>query len=156
MAHEAVANSMSLKADIQTQMKEAMRARQKERLATIRLILAAIKQREVDDRIELNDDQILAILDKMVKQRRESIAQFEKATREDLIKIEQAEIAVIQTFLPQPLTDAEIDAIIKQAMAETGASGMADMGKVMALIKPQAQGRADMGPISAKIKAQLA
>lgn len=146
---------MSLRTAIDTEMKAAMRAKNKNRLATIRLIMAAVKQREVDERIELKDDQILAVLDKMVKQRRDSIASFEKASRTDLIEIEQSEIDVIQEFLPKPLTSEEIDAIISQALTESGATSMADMSKVMALIKPQIQGRADMGQVSAKIKAQL-
>lgn len=147
---------MSLKAQLQADLKDAMRAKNKERLATLRLITAAIKQREVDERIELDDAQILAVLDKMVKQRRESITQFSKADRQDLIAKEQAEIEVIQDFLPQPLSDTEVDAIVNKALQDSGASSMADMGKVMALIKPQVQGRADMGQISGKIKAALA
>ena len=146
---------MSLKAQLQQHLKDAMRAKAKERLATLRLITAAIKQREVDERIELDDAQILAVLDKMVKQRRESINQFSKADRQDLIAKEEAEIAVIQDFLPQPLSDSEVDAIVAQALTDSGASSMADLGKVMALIKPQVQGRADMGKISGKIKAAL-
>ena len=146
---------MSLKVQLQADLKDAMRAKNKERLATLRLVTAAIKQREVDERIELDDAQILAVLDKMVKQRRESITQFSKADRQDLVDKEQAEIDVIQDFLPQPLTDAEIDTIIAKALQDSGASSMADMGKVMGLIKPQVQGRADMGQISGKIKAAL-
>ncbi len=146
---------MTLKADIQNQMKEAMRSQDKDRLATIRLMLAALKQREIDERIELTDDQILAILDKMLKQRRESIAQFEKAKRQDLIDKEQAELLVIQSFMPQPLADSEITALIQKALTETGAKAMADMGKVMAILKPQIQGRADVGQVSAKVKSLL-
>lgn len=146
---------MSLRAQLQADLKDAMRAKNKERLATLRLITAAIKQREVDERIELDDAQILAVLDKMVKQRRESISQFSKADRQDLVAKEQAEIDVIQDFLPQPLSDAEIDSIIDKALQDSGANSMADMSKVIGLIKPQAQGRADMGQISGKIKAAL-
>jgi len=146
---------MSLKADIQEKMKDAMRAQNKERLGAIRLITSAIKQREVDERIELTDDQVLAILDKMVKQRRESISQFEKANRQDLIDIEKAELLVIQEFMPQPLSDTEIDTMIQAAMTETGAKVIADMSKVMTILKPKLQGRADMGQVSAKIKALL-
>lgn len=146
---------MSLKTDIQDHMKQAMRAQAKDRLLTIRLILAAIKQREVDERIELSDEQVLAILDKMVKQRRESIAQFEKASRQDLIDKEQAELLIIQDFMPQALTETEINAMIQKALSESGAKSMAEMGKVMAILKPLIQGRADAGQVSAKIKALL-
>jgi uncharacterized protein YqeY len=144
-----------LKAKITEDMKAAMRAQEKERLATIRLIQAAIKQKEVDDRIELDDAQVLAVLDKMVKQRRESIAQFEKAGRDDLIAKEQSELEVIQVYLPEALSDAEVDALIAEAIAATGAAEMKDMGKVMGQLKPKLQGRADMGAVSAKIKAKL-
>lgn len=136
-------------------MKEAMRAKDKARLTTIRLALAAIKQIEVDKRIELDDTAILAILDKMVKQRRESIKMYEEAGRQELADVEHAEIAVLQDFLPQPLTDAEIDQLIEDAIAKTGAESIRDMGKVMGMLKPQLQGRADMGPVSGKIKARL-
>lgn len=146
---------MSLKVNISSQMKEAMRSQDKDRLLTIRLILAAIKQKEVDERIELTDEHVLAILDKMVKQRRESISQFEKANRQDLVDKEQAEILVIQSFMPQALTDTEISVMIQAALAETGAKVMADMGKVMAVLKPQISGRADIGQVSAKVKALL-
>lgn len=145
-----------LKAKITEDMKAAMRAQEKERLATIRLIQAAIKQKEVDERIELDDAQVLVVLDKMVKQRRESIAQFEKAGREDLIAKEKSELAVIQDYLPEALSDEEVDAMIAEAIAATGASEMKDMGKVMGQLKPKLQGRADMGAVSAKIKARLA
>jgi uncharacterized protein YqeY len=144
-----------LKAKITEDMKAAMRAQEKERLATIRLIQAAIKQKEVDDRIELDDAQVLAVLDKMVKQRRESIAQFEKAGRDDLIAKEQSELEVIQVYLPEALSDEEVDAMIAEAIAATGAAEMKDMGKVMGQLKPKLQGRADMGAVSAKIKAKL-
>jgi uncharacterized protein YqeY len=144
-----------LKAKITEDMKAAMRAQEKERLATIRLIQAAIKQKEVDDRVELTDADVLAVLDKMVKQRRESIAQFEKASRDDLIAKEQSEIVVIQDYLPEALSDEEVDAMISEAIASTGAAEMKDMGKVMGQLKPKLQGRADMGAVSAKIKAKL-
>ncbi len=144
-----------LKATINDAMKEAMRAKDKARLTTIRLALAAIKQIEVDKRIELDDTAILAILDKMVKQRRESIKMYEEAGRQELADVEHAEIAVLQDFLPQPLTDAEIDQLIEDAIAKTGAESIRDMGKVMGILKPQLQGRADMGPVSGKIKARL-
>ncbi len=144
-----------LKASINNAMKEAMRAKDKARLTTIRLALAAIKQIEVDKRIELDDTAILAILDKMVKQRRESIKMYEEAGRQELADVEHAEIAVIQDFLPQPLTDAEIDQLIDDAVAKSGAESIRDMGKVMGILKPQLQGRADMGPVSGKIKARL-
>jgi len=146
---------MSLTARIQEDMKSAMRASDKRRLGVIRLILAAIKQREVDERIVLDDTQVTVVLDKMLKQRRESISQYEQAARTDLVEQEQFEMEVIQTYLPQPLSPAEIDVLIGQAIAETGASGIKDMGKVMALLKPQLQGRADMSAVSAQIKAKL-
>lgn len=146
---------MSLTADIQEDMKTAMRAGDKRRLGVIRLILAAIKQREVDERIVLDDTQVLVVLDKMLKQRRESISQYELAKRTDLAEIEQFEMGIIQPYLPQPLSTAEIDTLIAQAVMETGAAGIKDMGKVMALLKPQLQGRADMSAVSAQIKAKL-
>lgn len=144
-----------LKATINNAMKEAMRAKDKARLTTIRLALSAIKQVEVDKRIELDDTAILAILDKMVKQRRESIKMYEEAGRQELADVEHAEIAVLQDFLPQPLTEAEIDQLIEDAIAKSGAESIRDMGKVMGMLKPQLQGRADMGPVSGKIKARL-
>ncbi|MBI5462764.1 MAG: GatB/YqeY domain-containing protein [Gammaproteobacteria bacterium] len=146
---------MSLKARIQEDMKSAMRGGDKRRLGIVRLILAAIKQREVDERIELDDVQVTVVLDKMLKQRRESFSQYEQAGRADLAEQEQYEMEVVQTYLPQPLSPAEIDTLIGQAIAETGASGIKDMGKVMALLKPQLQGRADMSAISGQIKAKL-
>lgn len=146
---------MSLKARLTEDMKDAMRAKDKDRLATIRLILAALKQREVDERIELDDTQVLAVLDKMLKQRRESIVQFEAAARRDLAEKEAAEAAVIQTYLPAALGAAELDALIAATIAATGATGVRDMGKVMAAIKAQAQGRADMAEVGARIKARL-
>lgn len=145
----------TIKGQIQEDMKNAMRAQDKERLATIRLILAALKQREVDERITLSDDQVLAVLDKMLKQRRESIAQYETGNRQDLADKEAAEIRVIQTYLPAQLNDAEIDQLIKAAIQETNAATARDMGKVMAVLKPKLQGRADIAAVSAKVKGQL-
>lgn len=144
-----------VKARLTEAMKAAMRAQQKERLAAIRLALSAIKQVEVDERRELADADVLGVLDKMVKQRRESVAQYEQAGRADLAAVEQAEIAVLQEFLPAQLSEAEIDALIATAIAETGAAGMRDMGKVMNLLRPQLAGRADMGAASNRIKARL-
>jgi uncharacterized protein YqeY len=146
---------MNLKARIQDDMKSAMRAGEKDRLATVRLILAAIKQREVDERISLDDAQVLAVLEKMVKQRRESIVQFESGGRADLVAKETAELAVINAYLPAQLGAAELDAMIQAAIAETGAASIKDMGKVMGLIKSRAQGRADMAAVGARIKARL-
>ena len=146
---------MSLKDRIQDDMKAAMRAKDKQRLGAIRLILAAIKQREVDERIELNDGQTLAVLEKMLKQRRESLAQYQSAGREDLAAQEAFEIALIQTYLPTPLSEAELDALIADAIAATGAQSVRDMGKVMAVIRDQAQGRADMAAVSARVKARF-
>jgi hypothetical protein len=146
---------MSLKARIQEDMKSAMRSGDKRRLGVIRLILAAIKQREVDERIELDETQILAVLDKMLKQRRESVTQYEQAGRTDLAEQEHFEIGVVQGYLPQPLGAAEIDSLIAAAIAESGAAGVKDMGKVMGILKPKLQGRADMGAVSAQIKAKL-
>ncbi|MHC9511437.1 GatB/YqeY domain-containing protein [Kangiella sp. M94] len=140
---------------IKEAMKDAMRAKEKARLSTIRLVLSAIKQVEVDTRTELDDTAILAILDKMVKQRRESIKQYEDAGRQELADIEHAEIEVLQEFLPKPLTDDEIAELIEQAISSTGAESIKDMGKVMGILKPQLQGRADMGQVSGKIKSRL-
>ncbi|MGB0224435.1 MULTISPECIES: GatB/YqeY domain-containing protein [unclassified Marinobacterium] len=145
----------SLKSQITDEMKVAMRAKDKVRLGTIRLMLAELKRIEVDERIELDDDRVLAVLDKMVKQRKDSIAQYQAAERPELAEKEQQETEVIKTFLPQPLSDVEIDAIIDAAIAATDASGMQAMGQVMAIIKPQLQGRADMGAVSGKVKAKL-
>ena len=145
----------TLKERIDDDMKAAMRARDKERLAAIRLILAAIKQREVDERRELDDAAVLSVLDKMVKQRRESIAQYEQAGREDLAAKERAELAVIQAYLPSPLSEAEIEALVDEAVAAAGARSVKDMGKVMALLKPKVQGRADMGAVSKRVRARL-
>jgi len=145
----------SLKGQITDEMKVAMRAKDKQRLATIRLMLAEIKRIEVDERIELDDARILAVLDKMMKQRKDSIAQYQAAERPELADKEQQETEVIKTFLPQPLSDVEIDQIIDAALAATDATGMQAMGAVMAQIKPQLQGRADMGSVSQKVKAKL-
>jgi uncharacterized protein YqeY len=146
---------MSLKDRIQQDVKDAMRAKDKTRLAAIRLITAAIKQREVDERIELDDAQVTAVLDKMSKQRRESISQFEKAGRDDLIAQEVMELEIIQSYLPEQLGEDEINALIDSAMQATGATSIKDMGKVMGQLKPKLQGRADMGAVSALIKARL-
>jgi len=137
-------------------MKSAMKARETERLAAIRLLMAAIKQKEVDERVELDDAGITAVVDKMLKQRRDSITQYEAANRQDLADKEKAEMAVLTAYLPQQLTAEEIDVMIDGAIAASGAAGMQDMGKVMALLKPHMAGRADMGAVSARIKAKLA
>ena len=147
---------MSLKSRVVEEMKTAMRAKDAPRLSTIRMLLAAIKQREVDERIELTDADVLAIIDKMMKQRRDSIAQFEAGKRDDLAAAERAEIAVLEGYMPARLSDGEIDAFIGDAIATSGASGLAAMGKVMTLLKPKLAGRADMGAVSARIKAKLA
>lgn len=146
---------MSLKAQITEDMKSAMRARETARLGAIRLLLAAIKQREVDERIELDDAQIVAAIDKMLKQRRDSISQFEAAGRQELADIEHFEISVLQTYMPAAASDEEIDALIAQAVTDTGAADVKDMGKVMAAVKPKLTGRADMTQVSARIKAKL-
>ena len=146
---------MPLKDRITEDMKGAMRAGEKERLGTIRLVLAAIKQREVDERITLDDGQVLAVLEKMIKQRKESIAQFESGGRADLVAKEQAELVVLQVYLPAQMSDAEIDALIAEAVAATGATSVKDMGKVMGIVKAKAQGKADMGAVSARIKQKL-
>jgi uncharacterized protein YqeY len=145
-----------LKVRITDDMKDAMRAKDTARLSTIRLILAAIKQREVDERRELADADVLVVLDKMVKQRRDSIAQFEAGKRPDLVAIERAELDVLQAYQPQQLGEGEIDALIAAAIAATGAAGPSGMGKVMAELKPKLAGRADMAAVSAKVKAKLA
>lgn len=145
----------TLKAQIHEAMKAAMRAQDKARLATIRLIQADIKRIEVDERIEVDDARLLAVLDKMVKQRRESIAQFQAANRQDLVDKESAEITVIQEFLPRPLTADEINTLIGDAIAASGASSMQEMGKVMAILKPQVQGRADVAEVSKLVKARI-
>ena len=141
-----------LKTAIADAVKTAMKAGEKDRLSTLRMVSAAIKQKEVDERRSLEDADVLAILDKMVKQRRESLEQYESAGRDDLASAERAEIALIGEFLPQPLTDAEIDALIDAALDETGAERVRDMGKVMGTIKPKAQGRADLGAVSGRVK----
>ena len=145
----------TLKQRIQDDMKSAMKAGAKERLGVIRLILAAIKQIEVDERIVLDDARTLVVLDKMLKQRRDSIAQYSAAGRTDLADVESAEVVIIQEYLPQALTDEEIAALIELAVAETGATGISGMGKVMAVLKPKLQGRADMAVVSTRIKARL-
>jgi uncharacterized protein YqeY len=146
---------VTLKERITEDMKSAMRAGEKERLGTIRMALAAIKQREVDERIALDDAQVIAVLEKMIKQRRESVVQFEQGGRADLAGREQAEITLLQGYLPAQLSDAEIDAVIREAIAATGATTMKDMGKVMGAVKARAAGRADMGAVSTRIKAAL-
>ncbi len=146
---------MSLKAQITEDMKTAMRAHEKAQLGVIRLILAAIKQQEVDARIEMDDTAVLMVLDKMCKQRRESIRQYSDAGRMDLVTQEEYELGIIQTYLPQPLSAAELDDLIQQAIAETGAASVRDMGKVMTWLKPRAQGRTDMGQVSGLIKTRL-
>jgi uncharacterized protein len=146
---------MSLKERITEDMKGAMRAGEKDRLSTIRLILAAIKQREVDERISLDDSQVLAVLEKMVKQRRESIAQFSSGGRADLVAKETAELGILQSYLPAQLSESELDHLVAEAIRTSGASSVKEMGKVMAILKPQVQGRADLGVLSARIKQQL-
>ena len=146
---------MTLKERITEDMKAAMRASEKERLLTIRMVQAAIKQREVDERVVLDDTQVIAVIEKMVKQRRESIAAFEQGGRADLAQKEQSEIALLQVYLPAQLSAAEVDALIKEAIATTGATSMKDMGKVMGAVKAKAAGRAEMGAVSASIKAAL-
>ena len=146
---------MSLRQRIQDDMKSALKAGDKQRLGTLRLVHAAVQQREVDERVLLTDQQVLETLDKMVKQRRESIVQYEQGSRDDLAEQERFEIGVIQHYLPEPLSDAEIDVLVDGAIAETGAAGIRDMGKVMAIVKPAVQGRADVGAVSAKVKTRL-
>ncbi|MBD3585939.1 GatB/YqeY domain-containing protein [Salinimonas sp. HHU 13199] len=146
---------MALIDELKEAQKDAMRAKDKVRLGTIRMAIAAIRQREIDDQITLTDADILAVLTKMVKQRQDAAQQYDDAGREELAATERAEIAVIEDFLPQPLTDAELDALIDEAMTETGATGMQDMGKVMGQLKPKVQGRTDMGALSGKIKSRL-
>ncbi|CAH0440607.1 GatB/YqeY domain-containing protein [Ralstonia pseudosolanacearum] len=147
---------MSLKAQITEDMKAAMRAKEMDRLGTIRLLQAAIKQREVDERIELDDAAVLAVLDKMIKQRKDSISQFQQAGRDDLVAKESAEVVVLQAYMPAQLSDAEVDAAVRDAVAKAGAAGPQDMGKVMGLLKPALAGRADMTQVSARVKAVLA
>ncbi len=145
----------TLKERITEDMKAAMRASDKERLSTIRMLQAAIKQREVDERITLDDAQVLTAIEKMIKQRKESIVQFDQGGRADLADKERSEIALLQAYLPAQLSDAEVDAIVRDAIAATGATSVKDMGKVMGIVKAKAAGRADMGAVSARIKAAL-
>ena len=147
--------AMSLKQQINDDMKAAMRAKETARLGAIRLLLAAMKQREVDERIELTDADVVAIIEKMLKQRRDSISQYEAAGRQDLADVEKFEMSVLQGYMPQQLSEAEIAAAIAEAIAATGAAGPQDMGKVMGAVKPKLAGRADMGRVSGLIKAQL-
>ena len=146
---------MSLKERITQEMKDAMRSGEKERLGYIRMLQAAIKQREVDERITLDDTQVLSVIEKMIKQRREAIAQFEAGGRADLAAKELAEVALLQTYMPEPLSQAEVEALVAAAITETGAASVKDMGKVMALVKTRAAGRADMSAVSAIIKSKL-
>ena len=147
---------MSLKSRITDEMKDAMRAKDAPRLSAIRLLVAAVKQREVDERKEMSDADVLAVIEKMIKQRKDSITQFEAGKRIDLADAERAEVAVLQSYMPKQLTDAEIDAAIEAAIAATGASGSAAMGKLMTELKPKLAGRADMAAVSARVKAKLA
>jgi len=147
--------SSTLKPHLISDMKSSMKSGDKHRLGVVRLMLAALKQVEVDERIELDDARIVAILDKMNKQRRESISQYSKAGREDLVAVEQAEIEIIQEYLPAALSDAEINDLVEQTIAATGAESIKDMGKLMGALKPQLQGRADMGKVSQLIKSRL-
>jgi uncharacterized protein len=145
----------TLKERITDDMKAAMRSGEKERLGVIRMITAAIKQREVDERITLDDAQVLSVLEKMIKQRKESLEQFKAGNRQDLVDKEAAEIVLLKGYMPSPLSDAELDALINEAVAASGATSIKDMGKVMAVIKAKAQGRADMAAVGAKIKTKL-
>jgi len=147
---------MSLKQRIIDEVKQAMRAGDKSRLKILRMITAAIKQREVDERIELDDAQVLAVVEKMIKQRRESAEQYRAGDRPELAEVEEAEIVILQEYLPEPLSDEELSRVIDEAIAEAGASSMADMGKVMGLIKGRVQGRADMGKVSGQVRGRLA
>lgn len=146
---------MALKETILADIKSAMKGGDKPKLATLRLVSAAMKQREVDERIELNDQQVLAVLEKMVKQRRESIRQYKDAGREDLMAQEEFELSILKNYLPEPLSEQEINGLIDQAVADSGAQGPSDMGRVMGLLKPAVQGRADMGVISKQVKDRL-
>jgi uncharacterized protein len=147
---------MSIKEQLQEDIKSAMRSKQADRLATLRLVSAAIKQKEVDERVELNDAAVLAVLEKMIKQRKDSIAQFQAGGRQDLVDIEQAELAILTTYMPAQLSEAEVTSTIEAAIAQVGAAGPQDMGKVMAVIKPQLAGKADMGLVSQILKSKLA
>jgi len=146
---------MTLRERLNEEIKSAMKAREQEKLAALRLMLAAVKQREVDERITLDDAAVVAVVEKMIKQRKDSISQFEKATRQDLADKEKYEISVIEGYLPQQLSQGEIDAIVAEAIATTGAKSAADMGKVMGVVKPKLAGRADMGRVSGLVKAKL-
>ena len=146
---------MSLKEQITEDMKNAMRAKDTGRLGTIRLLLAAMKQKEVDERVELDDAAVIAIVEKLIKQRKDSIAQFQAANREDLVAIENAELVVLQAYMPAQMSEAEVAAVVAQVVQELGATGPQDMGKVMGKVKPQLAGKADMGIVSAQVKAAL-
>ncbi len=146
---------MSLKEQITEDMKTAMRAKDSGRLGTIRLLLAAMKQKEVDERIELDDAAVIAIVEKLIKQRKDSIAQFQTAGRDDLVAIENAELVVLQAYMPAQMSEAEVAAVVAQAVQQVGAAGPQDMGKVMGIVKPQLAGKADMGVVSAQVKAAL-
>ncbi|BBJ23489.1 GatB/YqeY domain-containing protein [Candidatus Nitrotoga sp. AM1P] len=146
---------MNLTQQIREDMKTAMRAKDSVRLGTIRLLLAAIKQREVDERIELSDADVIAVINKMIKQRRDSITQFEAAARQELADIEKVEISVLQTYMPQPMTEAEVEIAVNDAIASSGVQSAQEMGKVIALLKPKLAGRADMSQVSALVKARL-
>jgi uncharacterized protein YqeY len=146
---------MSLKEQITEDMKNAMRAKDTGRLGTIRLLLAAMKQKEVDERVELDDAAVIAIVEKLIKQRKDSISQFQAANREDLVAIENAELVVLQAYMPAQMSEAEVAAVVAKAVAEVGATGPQDMGKVMGIVKPQLAGKADMGVVSAQVKAAL-
>jgi uncharacterized protein YqeY len=146
---------MSLKDQITEDMKNAMRAKDTARLGTIRLLLAAMKQKEVDERIELDDGAVVAIIEKLIKQRKDSISQFQAANRDDLVAIENAELIVLQAYMPEQMSEAEVAAVVAKAVAEVGANGPQDMGKVMGLVKSQLAGKADMGVVSAQVKAAL-
>ena len=146
---------MSLKDQITEDMKNAMRAKDTARLGTIRLLLAAVKQKEVDERIELDDGAVVAIIEKLIKQRKDSISQFQAAKRDDLVAIENAELIVLQAYMPEQMSEAEVVAVVAKAVAEVGATGPQDMGKVMGLVKSQLAGKADMGVVSAQVKAAL-
>lgn len=145
----------TLKQQLTDDMKNAMRSQDKARLGAVRLILAAVKQVEVDQRIDVDDQTLLSILDKLAKQRRESIKEYQKANRQDLVDQEQFELEIIQQYLPEPMTDEQANQLIQQAISESGASEMKDMGKVMAILKPKVQGRVDMGQLSGKVKQLL-
>jgi uncharacterized protein len=147
---------MALREQLNEDMKAAMKAREAEKLGALRLLLAAVKQREIDERITLDDAGVVSVVEKMIKQRRDSISQFEKGARQDLADKEKFEVAILEAYLPQQLSQAEVDAIIADAVAATGAKSPADMGKVMGVVKPKLAGRADMGKVSALVKAKLA